>query len=232
MIRLRLSNERGRAKYDWLDTRYSFSFSNYYDPRHMGFSDLRVINEDIVAPGGGFPTHGHKDMEILTCILSGALEHRDSMGNTSVIRPHEWQRMSAGTGVRHSEANASETDPVHLLQIWILPESEGLKPGYEQKLFAPEEKQGRLRLVASRDAREGSLTIHQDVSLYDGILSAGESIEHKFETGRNGWLQVVRGSLDVNSQKLNAGDGAAISAEDSLRITAADESEVLLFDLA
>lgn len=232
MIRLRLSNERGRAKYDWLDTRYSFSFSNYYDPRHMGFSDLRVINEDIVAPGGGFPTHGHKDMEILTCILSGALEHRDSMGNTSVIRPHEWQRMSAGTGVRHSEANASETDPVHLLQIWILPESEGLKPGYEQKLFAPEEKQGRLRLVASRDAREGSLTIHQDVSLYDGILSAGESIEHKFETGRNGWLQVVRGSLDVNGQKLNAGDGAAISAEDSLRITAADESEVLLFDLA
>jgi redox-sensitive bicupin YhaK (pirin superfamily) len=232
MIRLRLSNERGRAKYDWLDTRYSFSFSNYYDPRHMGFSDLRVINEDIVAPGGGFPTHGHKDMEILTCILSGALEHRDSMGNTSVIRPHEWQRMSAGTGVRHSEANASETDPVHLLQIWILPESEGLKPGYEQKLFAPEEKQGRLRLVASRGAREGSLTIHQDVSLYDGILSAGESIEHKFETGRNGWLQVVRGSLDVNGQKLNAGDGAAISAEDSLRITAADESEVLLFDLA
>jgi hypothetical protein len=232
MITLRRSNERGAANYGWLDTKYSFSFNNYYDPRFMGFSDLRVINEDIVQPAQGFGTHGHRDMEILTYIVEGALEHRDSMGNGEVIRPHEWQRMSAGTGVRHSEFNASESDKVHLLQIWILPEREGIEPSYEQKLFPPEEKLGKLRLVASRDGRDGSLTIHQNASVYNAVLAANDKIEHSLESGRNAWIQVVRGAIELNGSKMDAGDGAAVSKEELLQFEATEPSEILLFDLA
>ena len=232
MITVRLAKERGGGDHGWLNTRHTFSFSDYYDPRHMGFRDLRVINEDRVAPGRGFGTHGHRDMEILSYVVSGGLEHRDSMGNGEVIRPHEWQRMSAGTGVRHSEANASADEPVHFYQIWILPEAEGIRPGYEQKLFAPEEKSGRLRLVASGDGREGSLKIHQDVSVYNAVLKAGEEVEHRPERGRHAWLQVVEGSVELNGNKLGAGDGAAASEEGALTIRAGGDSEVILFDLA
>ena len=232
MIVLRRSGERGHANYGWLDTHYSFSFNNYYDPRFMGFRDLRVINEDFVQPAQGFPTHGHRDMEILTYIIDGALEHRDSTGGHGVIEAHEWQRMTAGTGVRHSEFNASETESVHLLQIWILPEKENLTPGYEQKVFAPEEKTGKLRLVASPDGRENSLKINQDAAVYNAILPAGETIEHKLENGRYAWIQVVKGEIDLNGNKMKAGDGAAVSEEDVLKIKAPTESEILLFDLA
>ncbi len=231
MITIRPANERGGGDHGWLDTRHTFSFSDYYDPRHMGFRDLRVINEDRVAPGQGFGTHGHRDMEILSYVVSGGLGHRDSMGNGEVIRPHEWQRMTAGTGVRHSEMNASRTEPVHFYQIWILPEAENIRPGYEQKLFAPEEKSGRLRLVASRDGREGSLKIHQDVSVYNGLLEGGESVEHSLGAGRHAWLQVVRGSVELNGTRLGAGDGAAVSEEAALRVSAESESELFLFDL-
>jgi hypothetical protein len=232
MITLRPAGERGHANYGWLDTRYTFSFSDYYDPRHMGFRDLRVINEDHIAPARGFGTHGHRDMEILTCIVAGELKHQDSMGNGAVIRPHEWQRMSAGTGVRHSEANASADEPVHLLQIWILPEAEGIKPDYEQKFFAPEEKSGKLKLVASRDGREGSLTIHQNVSLYDAILKSGETVRHRLEPGRHAWLQVIKGTIELNGSSMNAGDGAAVSDETSLDINVTQDGEIILFDLA
>jgi redox-sensitive bicupin YhaK (pirin superfamily) len=232
MIKVRPAGERGHANHGWLDTRYSFSFSNYYDPRHMGFRALRVINEDRIAPGQGFGTHGHRDMEILTYVVSGGLEHRDSMGNGEVIRPNEWQRMSAGTGVMHSEFNASRTEPVHLLQIWILPEAEGIKPGYEQQVFAPEEKTGRLRLVASREAHDGSLKIHQNVALYNGVLPAGETVEHRLAPGRHAWIQVIKGAVEVNGTRLGTGDGAAVSDETSLDIRANEEAEILLFDLA
>lgn len=232
MITIRPANERGGANHGWLNTRHTFSFSSYYDPRHMGFRSLRVINEDRVTPGQGFGEHSHRDMEILSYVISGSLGHRDSMGNGEVIRPHEWQRMTAGTGVRHSEMNASKTEPVHFFQIWIMPEAEGIEPGYEQKLFAPEEKSGRLRLVASRDGREGSLKIHQDVSVYNALLRSGESVEHRLEAGRHAWLQVVKGVVELNGQKLNAGDGAAVSEERALAIRAGDDSEVILFDLA
>lgn len=232
MIVLRRSNERGHADYGWLDTRYTFSFNTYHNPRFMGFRDLRVINEDYVAAGRGFPTHAHRDMEILTCVVEGALEHLDSTGGNGVIRPGEWQRMTAGTGVRHSEFNASETDSVHLLQIWILPQRENLTPGYEQKFFAPEEKNGKLRLVASRTGREGSLTINQNAAVYNAIVPAGETIEHRLETGRYAWLQVIKGAVDLNGNSMKAGDGAAVSEEAVLTIKADAESEVLLFDLA
>lgn len=232
MIKIRPANERGGGNHGWLDTRHTFSFSDYYDPRHMGFRDLRVINEDHIAPGQGFGTHGHRDMEILSYVVSGSLGHRDSMGHGEVIRPHEWQRMSAGTGVRHSEMNASNKEPVHLYQIWILPEAEGIKPGYEQKLFASEEKSGRLRLVASRDGREGSLKIHQNVSVYNALLKGGDVVEHRLEAGRHAWLQVVKGKVELNGNKLGAGDGAALSEETSLQISAGEEAEILLFDLA
>lgn len=232
MITLRPANERGRANLGWLDSRHTFSFSDYFDPRHMGFRSLRVINEDRVAPGQGFGTHGHRDMEIISYVISGGLEHRDSMGNGEVLRPHEWQRMSAGTGIRHSEFNASKSEPVHFLQIWILPDQENLKPEYEQKLFAPEEKQDVLKLVASADGREGSLRIHQDVSLYNGILRAGQTVEQKLGTGRHGWVQVAKGQVSINGQTLSAGDGAAISDEELLKIAADEDSEILLFDLA
>jgi hypothetical protein len=198
----------------------------------MQFRALRVINEDRVAPGAGFPTHPHRDMEIITYVLEGALEHQDSLGNGSVIRPGDGQRMSAGTGIRHSEANASKTEPVHLLQIWILPEKKGLDPGYEQKSFAPEEKRGRLRLIAARDGRDGAVTVHQDVSLYASVLAPGEQVEHRLAPGRHAWLQVAKGAVLLNSNSLAQGDGAAVSEEEKLTIRAEKDAELLLFDLA
>lgn len=231
MITIRRSDERGRANHGWLDTNYTFSFSDYYDPRFMGFRDLRVINEDYIAPAQGFPEHGHRDMEIITYVISGELSHRDSMGNGETIRPHEVQRMTAGTGVLHSEYS-SPTDKTHLLQIWILPEKEDLDPGYEQKLFAPEEKTGKLRLVASRRGTDGSVTINQNVNLYASILAKGDEVSHELTPGRHAWVQLIRGSLDVNDEVLNAGDGAAVSEESTLNIKALDDnSEFLLFDL-
>ncbi len=232
MIRVRPANERGSTVLDWLDSRHTFSFNEYYDPNHMGFRQLRVINDDRVAAGGGFPTHGHRDMEILTWIVDGALQHRDSMGTGSVIRPGEIQRMSAGTGVMHSEFNHSKTEPVHLYQIWIRPAERGIQPGYEQKMFPPEERRGKLRLVASSNGRDGSVTIHQDAALYTAMLDTGESAAYPIAPGRHAWLQVARGSVDVNGTKLGEGDGAAVSAEDKLEIRAESPAEVLLFDLA
>jgi redox-sensitive bicupin YhaK (pirin superfamily) len=232
MITIRAANERGGANHGWLDTRHTFSFSSYYDPRHMGFRSLRVINEDRVAPGQGFGEHSHRDMEILSYVVSGGLGHRDSMGNGEVIRPHEWQRMTAGTGVRHSEMNASKSEPVHFFQIWIMPEAGNIEPGYEQKLFAPEEKSGKLRLVASSDGREGSLKIHQNVSVYNALLKGGEAVEHRLGAGRHAWLQVVKGAVELNGNKLVAGDGAAVSEERALTINAGEDSEIILFDLS
>jgi len=229
MITVRKADERGHFNHGWLDTYHTFSFADYYDPKFMGFRDLRVINEDRVQPGRGFGTHGHRDMEIITYILEGELAHRDSMGTGSVIRPGEVQRMSAGTGVMHSEMNPSPEKPVHLLQIWILPEREGIKPGYEQKTFPETERQGRLRLVASPDGREGSLEIHQDVDLFASTLRDGKPVTHEFRSNRYGWLQVARGSVDVNGKKLSAGDGAAIEGERSIALRG--NGEVLLFDL-
>lgn len=231
MIKIRRANERGHANHGWLDTYHSFSFADYYDPQNMGFRDLRVINEDFVAPAQGFPTHGHRDMEIITYVIDGELSHRDSMGNGETIRPNEVQRMTAGTGVLHSEYS-SPTDKTHLLQIWILPEKQNLRPGYEQKLFAPEEKQGRLRLVASKGGDDGSVHINQDVKLYASILNSGESVSHELMGNRHSWIQVVSGSLDMNGEKFNKGDGAAVSEESSLTVKASENrTEFLLFDL-
>ncbi|CAN5613727.1 pirin family protein [soil metagenome] len=231
MINIRRSKERGHANHGWLDTNFSFSFADYYDPRHMGFRDLRVINEDRIEPDQGFPTHGHRDMEIVTYVIDGELSHCDSMGNGETIRPNEVQRMTAGTGVLHSEYS-SPTDETHLLQIWILPEKQNLQPGYEQKIFPAEEKQGRLRLVASRGGDDGSVHINQDVRLYASILTNGEELSHVQAEGRHAWIQLIRGSLDVNGERLNAGDGAAISDEEALVLKAnADKTEFLLFDL-
>ena len=231
MIKIRRSDERGKANYGWLDTKYTFSFSNYYDERFMGFRDLRVINEDIIEPNQGFPTHGHRDMEILTYVMTGELSHRDSMGNGETIRPNEVQRMTAGTGVRHSEYS-SPTDKTHLLQIWILPEKENLAPDYEQKFFAPEEKQGKLKLIASRGGDDGSVHINQDVALYSSILKKGEAVSYSLKENRHAWIQIVKGSLEMNGQILNQGDGAAVSDENLLNIKSlADETEILLFDL-
>jgi quercetin 2,3-dioxygenase len=231
MIKIRRSDDRGQANYGWLDTKYTFSFNTYYDERFMGFRNLRVINEDVIEPNQGFPTHGHRDMEILTYVMSGELSHKDSMGNGETIHPHEVQRMTAGTGVLHSEYS-SPTDKTHLLQIWILPEKRNLEPGYEQKVFAPEEKKGKLKLVASRGGDDGSVHINQDVALYSSILAGGETVSHSLVAGRHAWVQVVKGSLEVNSEFLNQGDGAAISDEKLLEIKALeDETEFLLFDL-
>ncbi len=234
MITIRPSAERGDARHGWLHSRHTFSFADYYDPSNMGFRALRVINEDIVQPGQGFGTHAHRDMEIVTYVLEGALEHKDSLGTGSIIRPGDGQRMSAGTGIRHSEYNASSTEPVHFLQIWILPEKSGLKPGYEQKSFPEAEKQGKLRALGSRDGRNGSVTIHQDVVLYSSILGKGESVEYDLPPGRHAWLQVTRGSVKLNGKELREGDGAAVSEENKLIIagSGADKAEVLLFDLA
>jgi redox-sensitive bicupin YhaK (pirin superfamily) len=232
MITIRPGDERGVANFGWLDSRHSFSFGHYYDPNHMGFGVLRVINEDWVKPGTGFDTHGHRDMEIVTYVLDGALEHKDSLGNGSVIRPGEVQRMTAGTGIRHSENNPSKTDPVHLLQIWILPEREGLAPGYQQIPIADAGKRGSLVLIGSRDGRDGSVTIHQDVDLYAGLFGAGESARLDLRPGRGVWVQIARGDVDVNGEHLGAGDGAAITDVEAIEIAGREGGEVLVFDMA
>lgn len=232
-IVLRPANERGRENHGWLDSRHTFSFADYYDPRHPGHRALRVINEDRVQAGGGFPPHSHRDMEILSYVLEGALEHRDSLGNGALIRPGEVQRMTAGRGVRHSEYNASRDEPVHFLQIWLLPDRRGLEPGYEQRAFPESERRGRLRLVASRGGHEGSVMLHQDACLYSSLLSPGQAVLHELAAGRYGWLQVASGELSLNGLALSAGDGAAIFPEASrLSIEATTDSHLLLFDLA
>jgi redox-sensitive bicupin YhaK (pirin superfamily) len=231
VISIRPASERGHADHGWLDTRHTFSFASYQDPRYMGFRSLRVINEDRVQPAQGFGTHAHRDMEILTWVLEGALEHRDSMGNGSVIRPGDLQRMSAGTGVTHSEFNPSREAPVHFLQIWLLPRERGLPPGYEQKRFPQEARRGRLRLIAAGDGREGAVTIHQDADVWTALLRPGESVRHALAPGRYAWLHVARGAVSLNGSTLGAGDGAAVSDESELEITGAAGAEVLLFDL-
>ena len=232
MLTIRKSNQRGHFDHGWLNTYHTFSFDQYYDPRYMGFRSLRVINEDFVAPGRGFPMHGHRDMEIITYILEGGLKHEDSMGNGSVIRPGDVQRMTAGTGVRHSEKNASSTERVHLLQIWILPNAEGLQPGYEQKAFTEDERRGQMRLIASSDGREGSVRLNQDVNLFASIIEAGQEIERAVDPARYGWIQVARGSISVNGENAGQGDGVVVAAESNLKIKAQEDAEVLLFDLS
>ena len=232
MIQVRKAGERGHFDHGWLDTYHTFAFGDYYDPAHMGFRSLRVINDDRVEPGQGFGMHGHRDMEIVTYVLDGELQHRDSMGNGSIIRAGELQRMTAGTGVRHSEFNPSDTEWVHLYQIWLLPQRKGLEPSYDQLAVGEEEKRGRFRLVASPDGAAGSLTIHQDARLYLASLSPGEGVAHEIEHGRAAWLQVLRGSVNVLGHDLAAGDGVAVTDENALSVQAAVPSEVLLFDLA
>ena len=232
MINVRHAKERGTANFGWLDSRHTFSFGDYYDPKQMGFGPLRVINEDRVNPGQGFGTHGHRDMEIISYVLEGALEHKDSIGTGSVIRPGDVQVMSAGTGIRHSEFNRSKSEPVHFLQIWVVPNREGIAPRYEQKTFPDTEKRGRLRLVGSSDGRDRSVVIHQDVKLFAALLNAGEKVTHALTTGRKGWLQVVRGAVVMNGRDLAAGDGAAVEGEPALTMTAkVDGTEILVFDL-
>jgi redox-sensitive bicupin YhaK (pirin superfamily) len=231
MIVKRPAGERGGGNHGWLDTRHTFSFSDYYDPRHMGFRVLRVINEDRVQPGQGFGMHGHRDMEIVTYVLEGELEHRDSLGNGEVLRPGEFQRMTAGTGIRHSEFNPSPTQPVHLYQIWLLPDRPGHQPSYEQKSFPAAERTGRLRLVASPDGRDGSLTIHQNAEVFLSSLDQGRPVTLALRPGRHAWLQVLRGGVQLNGLDLDAGDGAAVSDETALTLTAARPAEVMLFDL-
>jgi redox-sensitive bicupin YhaK (pirin superfamily) len=232
MITLRRARERGHVDHGWLDTWHTFSFADYHDPRHMGFRHLRVINDDRVQGGHGFPPHGHRDMEIVTYVLEGALEHRDDMGNGSVIVPGDVQRMSAGTGVVHSEFNPSKSDLVHLLQIWILPRARGLAPEYEQKRFADDELRDRLRAIAAPDGRDGAVTIHQDVTLYASRLSPGAEVRHALAAGRHAWLHVARGAARLDGTALGAGDGAAISDESGLTVSATEPAEILLFDLA
>src|SRR5215208_201519 len=218
MISIRQSKERGHFDHGWLNTYHTFSFDEYYDPRHMGFRNLRVINEDFVAGGRGFPTHGHRDMEIITYILEGALKHEDSMGNGSVIRPGDVQRMTAGTGVRHSEKNASDSEQVHLLQIWILPHTVGLEPGYEQKAFSEDDRRGCLKLIASEDGTDGSVVVHQDVKLFASIIPAGGQVEHTMDQQRHAWIQVARGAVSVNGEKADQGDGVIVAGESNLQI--------------
>lgn len=233
MLTIRNAAERGTSRFSWLNSKHTFSFGGYMDPQHMGFGDLRVINDDQVTPGAGFGTHGHRDMEIISYVLEGELGHRDSMGTGSVIRPGDVQRMTAGTGVTHSEMNASDTNPVHFLQIWILPEEKGLEPGYEQKHFAPSERQDQWRLLGSQDGREGSITIHQDVSLYTTTLSANTALSYDLAAGRKAWVQVTRGTAQINGETLQEGDGAAISDLSQIDVsTTVEETEILLFDLA
>jgi quercetin 2,3-dioxygenase len=249
MITIRSAQDRGMADFGWLHSQHTFSFGQYQDPKHMGFGKLRVINEDQVAPGKGFATHGHQDMEIISYVLDGALEHKDSLGTGSAILPGDVQRMSAGTGIRHSEFNASQNEPVHFLQIWILPEQDGLAPGYEQKHFTDAEKLGKFRLVGSRDGRDGSITIHQDVNFYAAILQTGETVSYSFMSERVAWLQVARGSVKLDDHELKAGDGVSITygandsvlsfpkqdidPESSITIESlAVDTEILLFDMA
>jgi len=231
MIQIRKSNERGHTNHGWLDTHFTFSFADYYDPKHVHFRTLRVMNDDRFAGGGGFPMHPHRDMEIVTYVLEGALEHRDSMGNGSVIRTGDIQYMSAGTGVTHSEFNASQTDPVHLYQIWMFPEEQGLKPGYGQKNFSEAEKCGKLRLLVSSDGRDGSVKIRQDNELYATVLSDGETVKHELKPERHAYVQVARGSVTLNGTELEEGDGAAVSDEKAVQLTGIKGAEVLLFDL-
>ena len=232
MIIVRKSNDRGHADHGWLKTRFTFSFADYFDPDHVQFRTLRVMNDDRIAAGGGFPTHPHKDMEIVTYVLEGALAHKDSMGNGSVIRPGDVQYMSAGTGVTHSEFNASAKETVHMYQIWMFPDKRGYKPVYDQKHFDEAEKSGALRLVASPDGRDGSVKIRQDNELYATVLAPGEVVKHELEPGRHAYVQVARGSIALNGKKLETGDGAAISSEKSLELRGVDKAEVLVFDLA
>jgi len=232
MITIRHSNERGGGDYGWLKTHHTFSFNDYWDEKWVGFRSLRVINEDSVAPGGGFPTHPHRDMEIITYILSGKLKHKDSLGTGSVILPGDGQRMTAGRGIRHSEFNPSKTESAHLLQIWILPDKQGREPSYEQKSFAESEKRGKLRLIASNDGAEGSVKINQDAKLFVSLLAPGEEVKHTLGAKRHAWVQIAKGEVELNGEKLNQGDGAAVSEEDGLRIKGAKDAEVLLFDLA
>jgi redox-sensitive bicupin YhaK (pirin superfamily) len=232
MITIRKSDERGRANHGWLDTHFTFSFADYFDPEHVQFRTLRVMNDDRVAGGGGFPMHPHRDMEIVTYVLEGALEHRDSMGNGSVIKPGDIQYMSAGTGVTHSEFNTSKNEPVHLYQIWMMPDKRGHKPAYDQKNFSDAEKRGKLRLIASPDGREDSVKIRQDNELYATVLGEGESVKHALKPERHAYVQVARGSVKLNGKVLETGDGAAISAEKALELTGVRDAEVLLFDLA
>jgi redox-sensitive bicupin YhaK (pirin superfamily) len=231
VIKVRKAEERGHFDFGWLNTYHSFSFGEYYDPQQIRFRSLRVINEDFVQPGHGFPTHGHRDMEIITYILQGALEHRDSMGHGSIIRRGDAQRMSAGTGVTHSEANPSPSAPVHLLQIWIIPSEQDLTPEYEEKRFSDEEKRNQLRLIVSPDASEDSVRIHQDAKVFASLLDEGKGVDHALDNGRSAWLQVAAGSVTLNDVALKQGDGAAVSQESSLRIVAQEPAEVLLFDL-
>jgi redox-sensitive bicupin YhaK (pirin superfamily) len=231
MINVRKSEERGTGRHGWLTSHHTFSFANYHDPKHMGFRDLRVINEDTVAPARGFGAHQHEDMEIISIVMEGALAHRDSTGGDGVLRRGEVQRMSAGTGVTHSEFNGSEREPVHFFQIWIMPERDGITPGYEQKLFPETERQGKLKLLVAPGGEDGALNIHQDARLYSAILDAGQRVEHPLAPGRGAWLQVARGSVRLNDQLLAEGDGAAVEDESLLVITAESPSEILLFDL-
>ena len=232
MLTVRRAEERGRANLGWLDSRHTFSFGHYYDPDHIGFGPLRVINDDRVAPGGG-SSHPHSDMEIVSYVLEGALAHEDSLGTGSVIRPGDVQRMSAGSGIRHSEFNASKSDPVHFLQIWILPEREGLARSYEQKSYAADEKRGRLRLVASRDGRDGSVTVHRDFDMYATVLAEGQSVDRTLRPGRAAWVQVARGTVKLNGEQLHPGDGVAIEEEGVIELTGTSkDAEVLLFDMA
>jgi redox-sensitive bicupin YhaK (pirin superfamily) len=232
MITLRKSAERGQADHGWLHSQHSFSFADYYDPQQMGWGPLRIINEDRVEPGQGFGTHGHRDMEIISYVLAGELQHKDSMGNGTIIRPGDVQRMSAGTGVRHSEFNPSPSTLVHFIQIWIEPESLGIAPGYEQKFFSPEEKRGQLRLLASQDGREDSVTVHRDANLYAALLAPGEQVSHQLAADRFAYVHVITGSVRVNGIQLATGDAAKIQAEEELMIAADQDSEILLFDMA
>jgi hypothetical protein len=231
MIDIRKAADRGHADHGWLDTYHTFSFASYRDPQHMGFRALRVMNEDFIQPGQGFGTHPHHDMEIVTYVLEGALEHRDSMGNGEVLRPGEFQRMSAGTGITHSEFNPSDTEPVHLYQIWLFPERKGIEPSYEQRRFPELERHNRLRLVASRDAADGSLLIQQDARIYLSSLDEGSHVSHQLKPGRHAWLQVLRGSVTLNGTSLRASDGVAVSDESRLDIVAKQPAEIMLFDL-
>ncbi len=231
MIQIRKSAERGHANHGWLDSYHSFSFANYYDPNFSGFHDLLVINEDHIAPAKGFGTHAHQDMEIITYVISGALEHKDSMGTGSVLRPGKVQRMSAGTGVQHSEFNHSKSEPLHLLQIWITPQKNGIPPSYEEKDFPKTEKTNQLKLIVSPQGSEGSIKMNQDASIYVALLDTGKTVTHALSPGRNAWIQVVEGKLEINGKTLNAGDGAAIEGEKNLNLTAKSASEVLVFDL-
>jgi redox-sensitive bicupin YhaK (pirin superfamily) len=233
MIAVRHSDERGSAHLGWLESRHTFSFGDYYDAEHMGFGPLRVINEDLVKPGAGFGTHGHKDMEIISYVLEGALEHKDSIGTGSVMRPGDVQRMSAGTGIRHSEFNHSKDEPVHFLQIWLLPEQEGLPPSYEQKAFSNADKRGQLRLIASRDGRSGSVTVHQDAEIFAAVLNKSETVSYALPNGRKAWVQVARGTVTLNGKNLAAGDGSGVKEVATLEISGvSEESEILLFNLA